>query len=100
QSLPFLDEMHGQLKHQGFEVLGVNLDENRPDAEEFLSKYPIHFISAVDPVGECPKLFGVEAMPSSYLIDRHGKVRHVLLGFHNGERGEIRAKIQGLLAES
>lgn len=99
QSMPFLNELHQQLGDKGFEVVGVNLDENRADAENFLVKHPVAFTVATDPEGDCPQQFGVEAMPSSYLIDRHGKIRHVLLGFHAADGVDIRAKLQALLAE-
>lgn len=99
QSMPFLNEMHEQLKSQDFEVIGVNLDENRPDADAFLEKHPVKFTIAVNANGECPGAFGVQAMPSSYLIDRQGKIRHIQLGFHASESTEIRQKVERLLAE-
>jgi peroxiredoxin len=98
-SMPFLDEMQARYKSSGFEVVGVNLDEERADADHFLEQHPIHFAAVSDPSGECPQRYGVPAMPSSYLIDRQGKIRHVLLGFRDGEREETRAKIQALLEE-
>jgi len=99
QSMGFLDGMRKQFKDQGLEVVGINLDENREDAEGFLERYPVKFTQTVDTEGECPNLFGVKAMPSSYLIDRKGIVRHVLLGYRTGDNDEIRSKIQALLAE-
>lgn len=99
QSMGFLDSLQSQFGTQGFEVVGVNVDENRQDAEDFLSTHPVKFTLAADADGQCPGRFGVQAMPSSYLIDRHGVIRHVQLGFHIGEEEEIRAKVQALLAE-
>lgn len=100
QSMPFMNEIDGQLKKQGLEVIGVNLDENREDADAFLARHPVSFTIAASPTGQCPSQFGVMAMPSSYLIDRHGKIRRVQLGFHEAERADIRNAILALLAES
>jgi thiol-disulfide isomerase/thioredoxin len=99
KSMPFLDKMNSQLKSKGFEVIGVNLDEDREDADEFLKKHPVKFAMVSNPDGECPSTYGVQAMPSSYLIDRHGKVRHVQLGFRSGEEKELRGKVDSLLTE-
>lgn len=99
ESMPFLSDMQAQLGGKGLEVVGVNLDEERGEAERFLQKYPVGFTVAADPESLCPNLFEVQAMPSSYLIDRKGKIRHVQLGFRDSERAEIRRKIEHLLAE-
>ena len=99
QSMGFLDQMQQQFKAQGFEVVGVNVDENREDAQEFLNRYPVKFTQTVDGDGQCPGRFGVQAMPSSYLIDRKGIVRHIQLGYRVGENEEIRSRVQALLAE-
>jgi thiol-disulfide isomerase/thioredoxin len=99
QSMPFLNELHEQLNAKGLAVVGVNLDENKADAEAFLGNHPVKFPIATNPDGKCPETFEVQAMPSSFLIDRHGKVRHVQLGFHSSETQEIRKKVQSLLNE-
>jgi thiol-disulfide isomerase/thioredoxin len=99
KSFPFLNEMHEQLKDQGLQIVGVNLDENIDDAKAFLAKYPASFTIAADVSKQCAKDFAVKAMPSSYLIDRKGIVHHVHLGFRPGEAKEIRALVEKLLGE-
>jgi thiol-disulfide isomerase/thioredoxin len=99
KSFPFLNEMHEQLKDQGLQIVGVNLDENLDDAKAFLAKYPASFTVAADVSKQCAKDFAVKAMPSSYLIDRKGIVHHVHLGFKPGEAQEIRLLVEKLLSE-
>ena len=99
KSMPFLDRMNKELKDKGFGVIGVNLDEEREEADEFLKAHPVKFTMVSNPDGECPTNYGVQAMPSSYLIDKHGKVRHVQLGFRKDEEKELRRKVTDLLAE-
>jgi len=99
QSMPFMNELHDQLKSQDFEIIAVNLDEERKDADGFLEKFPAKFTIAGNADMNCPSSFGVQAMPSSYIIDRQGKVRHIQLGFHQSEVAEIRQKVQNLLNE-
>lgn len=99
QSMGFMEGLQNQLGPQGFEVIGVNVDENRQEAEDFLAGHPVKFTLAADTDGQCSKLYGIQVMPSTYLIDRKGAVRHVLLGFRLGDSAEIREKVQALLAE-
>jgi len=98
-SFPFLNQLHGELAGRGVEIIGVNLDENHDDAVAFLEKTPAQFTIVEDKQAQCPARFGVKAMPSSYLIDRHGQIRHVHLGFNEVDKDELRAKVQALLDE-
>jgi len=100
QSFPFLNSLHRELRGRGLQVLGINLDEDPADAKRFLKKYPAEFTVAFDANGRCPQDFGVQAMPSSYLVDRKGNIRHVHLGFRRGESEELRGRVEQLLAES
>jgi thiol-disulfide isomerase/thioredoxin len=99
QSFPFLNELHGQFKDQGLQIVGVNLDENVDEAKAFLTQNPAQFTIAADVSKQCAKDFGVKAMPSSYLIDRNGKIHHVHLGFRPGEAQALRELVEKLLGE-
>ncbi len=99
QSMPFLEEINTELKAKNFEVIAINLDESRDDASNFLQKHKVTFTVATNPDGQCPAAFGVIAMPSSYIVDRKGKIRKINLGFHAEEKATLRAEIEKLLAE-
>lgn len=99
QSFPFMNRLHHDLAGRGLRIVAVNLDEKPAEAKEFLSKHPAHFALAADGGGNCPQNFGVKGMPSSYLIDRGGIVRHVHLGFRSGESQQLRELVEQLLAE-
>ncbi len=98
QSFPFLNSLHNEFKDQGLSILGVNVDEEKSLAHEFLAKYPAAFPILNDAEGQCATNFAVKGMPSSYLIDRQGIVHHVHLGFRPSEAEEIRALVRQLLA--
>lgn len=98
-ALPFLNDLDREFRARGLQVIGINLDEDPQDALDFMARYPASFAQAADAQGDCPRSFGVEAMPSSYLIDRQGVIRHVHRGFQAGETAELRALVQQVLAE-
>lgn len=93
KSFPRLDALSKELAGRGFEVLGVNVDEQPGDAEAFLARRPVGFGLAATPRGECPRAFGVEAMPSGYLIDRNGILRSVHAGYRDGDERALRAAV-------
>ncbi len=97
QSMPFLEALKNEFQAQGLEVVGVNVDENKDEALAFMKKHPVSFTLAQNEDGQCPAVFEVQAMPSSYLIDRQGKIQHIQLGFHASETGAVREKLQALL---
>lgn len=97
ESIPFLNELHHDFSDQGLHILGVNLDEKLSDAKAFLAKVPARFDIMTDPDQQCAESFDVRAMPSSYLIDRNGVIRHIHLGFRSGDIEHLRARVQELL---
>jgi thiol-disulfide isomerase/thioredoxin len=99
KSFPFFNQLHADLAGQGLHILAANLDENSSDAQDFLAKTPVNFMVAADSNKQCANEFAVTAMPSSYLIDRKGIVRHIHLGFRPGEAEELRSLLITLLAE-
>ena len=102
KSFPFMNELSRDLKNKGLQVIGVNMDETLADTQGFLAQYPASFdiAKAADGNEQCAKDFSVQAMPSTYLVDRNGTVRHVHLGFRSGEARELRTLVEQLLSET
>jgi len=99
ESFPYMNSLERNLKEQGLELVAINLDENIEDAEEFLNRIPANFSVVLDEEQQCAREFDVQAMPSSYLIDRKGIVQHIHLGFRSGEVKELQVMIDRLLAD-
>lgn len=97
KAFPFMNQLDRDFKDQGLQIVAVNLDEVREEAEHFLARHPASFVVATDPQFQCAKGFDVQAMPSSYLVDRAGLIRHVHLGFRSGDAEGIRRLVEELL---
>jgi len=80
-------------------VVGVNKDATVDDARRFLAKVPVTFPLAQDPADAAARGFDVKAMPSGYLVDRKGVVRHVHRGFTGETGAELEREIDTLLKE-
>ncbi len=97
-SLPQLEALRGEFPSDQFQIVAINVDRDPRKALELLARHPVGYPSASDPKGEWPERFAVPTMPSSYLIDRQGVVRHVHAGFRDGDIEALRAQIAALLA--
>ena len=80
-----MNQLQADFANQGLTVLALNLDEEASAAQSFLLEHPARFKIADGTNQACATSFHVEAMPSSYLIDRAGKVRYIHHGFRDGD---------------
>ena len=97
QSFPWMNAMQDKYAAKGLQVIAVNVDAKRADAERFLVKTPANFQIAYDPKGDSAKSYAVKAMPTSLLIDRGGRVTYVHAGFRDEDRADLEAKINDVL---
>ncbi len=99
KEMPLLEQMHQKYNRLGFTLVGVNVDENSADAEKFLSKVPVSFPVALGGQSDVQKKYGVQAMPSSFFVDRKGTVRYVHPGYRPGDEAKYQEQIRTLLKE-
>jgi thiol-disulfide isomerase/thioredoxin len=99
QSFPWMESMQRTYAAQGLEIVAVDLDAARADADKFLRQFHPTFGVRFDPNGELAELFKVQGMPSSVLIDRHGAKRFTHVGFRPVDGALYEAQIRKLLAE-
>jgi len=97
QSLPLYEALHKRLPADRFQILAVNLDEELKDAENFLKRHPVSYTVLSDPAGNSARDWSVLAMPSSYLVDSHGKLAYIYIGFETSHIGKIEHDIKTLL---
>ncbi len=77
QELPRLKELHERYARAGLITLGVNLDDDSGRARDMGQRLAVTFPLLLDQTREIARLYQVDAMPMTVLIDREGRVRHV-----------------------
>lgn len=97
RSFPWMNEMQNKYGDDGLVIVAVNLDSEVSDAEAFLERYPADYSIYYDHERQLARQYGVEAMPSSFLIDREGTVVARHLGFKSADTDEYEAEIVALL---
>ena len=95
--IPWFMEFETQLKDRGFAVLGVSMDEDGWNAvKPYIQQLKVNYrvLLGNDQVGEI--YGGVESLPTTFLIDRQGKIASVHIGLSNG-KDEFKNAINQLL---
>jgi thiol-disulfide isomerase/thioredoxin len=100
-SFPAYTKLQADYAAQGLVVVAVSEDDDPAAYAAFVSRMKPGFFVTRDARHGLAEKVSVPTMPTSYVIDRSGKIRHVNAAFH-GDRTErqIRSQIQSLLAES
>jgi thiol-disulfide isomerase/thioredoxin len=99
KSFPWMNRMQSRYADQGLAIVAVNLDKSRELSDEFLKETPANFRVAYDPEGKAASAYRVKGMPSSYLIDREGRIRSSHIGFREENSASMEAAIQALVQQ-
>jgi thiol-disulfide isomerase/thioredoxin len=101
QEMPLLEDIYKKYKPMGFTMLGVNVEPDPKDAEAWLGKLskPVTFPIAYDVDSKVSKLYKVETMPTTVLVDRKGNVRVLHRGYKTGEENVYLTHIRSMLKE-
>lgn len=99
QEMPLLEDMSKKYERLGFTLLGVNVDEDSSKAEKLLEKIPVSFPVLYDNKSDVSELLNVDAMPTTFLIDRDGNLRFHHKGYKPGYEKSYEKQIKQLVRE-
>mgnify|MGYP000978751971 CR=1 FL=1 len=80
-------------------LMGVNEGESPDEIRAFLTQIPVNFPILLDSEGAFLKPWKVFAFPTSYVIDKQGRLRLGLFGSIEWDSPEAVAQLELLLAE-
>jgi thiol-disulfide isomerase/thioredoxin len=99
--MPLLEDIYKKYKPMGFTMLAVNVEPDTKDADAWLGKLPkpVTFPIAYDVDSKVSKLYKVETMPSTVIVDRKGNVRALHRGYKDGDENFYLTQIRTMLKE-
>jgi len=98
--LPRLQPLYEKYRDQGFEVIAIETKGQTERATKFIEENGLTYTMLKNGEGEAEvasTTFNVIYHPSSFLIDRDGKVMYYHLGFEAGDEDHIEEEIKTLL---
>jgi len=94
--IPWFMEIERQNKDKGFEVLGVAMDdEGWESVKPFLTEMKMNYRVVIGNDETAREYGGVDALPTTFLIDREGRIAAIHIGL--ADRRDFEDGVQQLL---
>jgi thiol-disulfide isomerase/thioredoxin len=97
KALPALDTLYKQNKKKGLVVIGINVDDEKQLGQDFLKSHGVSFPVIFDKGRALAEKIEISTMPTSYVLDKSGKVKFVHRGFVDGQEAEYAKQISEVL---
>jgi peroxiredoxin len=97
EEIPFLNTLSEKYKGKDFVLIGISTDISDKMLEDFLKKNPVRFLVLHDAESKIARKYKAYSLPTSYLIDRNGKIIERFLGSYDWSEKGLMEKINRLL---
>jgi len=92
EEIPVLNAMQHELESRGLKIVGASLEDTAAGVESYqkeVRKFEYQVLVGGD---EAKAKFGGTALPTTYLIDREGRIRQKIIGARDREGWEAAVK--------
>ncbi len=95
--IPSMEQLYGELQDQGFTILAVNSQEPPEQVSAFVEESGMSFPVLLDTDGKVGAVYGVRAIPTTYIIDPQGAILGRMVGTRDWNSPEIISLVKELL---
>jgi peroxiredoxin len=99
RQLDVLDRSFTTYRSAGLHMYGVSVDDDAAHARQFVAAHPLGFVMLEDPAKDVARLYQIDNLPMTVLIDRGGIVRHVYRDFGPRDEALYLSQLRELLNE-
>ena len=89
EEMPLFKRVYEKYRNKGFEILAVSTDTSAEPVKKFVKDYRINFPVLLDD-GSVASLYGIQGLPTSFLVGRDGKILKVRLGEYKEVEKDIK----------
>jgi thiol-disulfide isomerase/thioredoxin len=102
EELPSLDALYRAYKDRGLVVLGINEWESPDHVFSYLGSLPVEpsFPILFDRDTAVAERYGVKGLPTTFVVDRQGRLVYRAIGGRDFAHPKIRALVERLLGEA
>ncbi|MGB9628729.1 MAG: TlpA family protein disulfide reductase [Thermodesulfobacteriota bacterium] len=98
EEMPSMETLYQQFDRKDFTLLAVSVDfEESKNVKKFIEKSGYTFPVLVDPKGKILDLYGVRAIPTTFLIDQNGLILGKAIGPRRWDTPDVVSLIHLLL---
>lgn len=99
ESIPHLVHLYKTYRGNGFEMIGISLDKGDPQVvRNFAKSMDIPYPIVIAPENVI-RNYKVTKIPTSFLIDKEGRIRESIIGFNSTIAQQMTAKVLDLTSE-
>ena len=78
--MPSMQKLHRRFKDKNFVMVAINSQETDAQVKSFFDKYKLSFSALLDSSGEVGTWFDVNAFPTTFVLDKQGRIIGRALG--------------------
>lgn len=78
--MPQLDVIYQRYREKGFAVVAINEGQTPAEVREFAELHKLSYPMLLDQYALIRKSYGVEVYPTTFILDRKGRVRQKIVG--------------------
>ncbi|MDD9939509.1 MAG: TlpA disulfide reductase family protein [Myxococcales bacterium] len=97
EEMPVLQKLNKKYGKKGLSILGVSVDDEADKAKAFIKKMGVTFLIMHDKGHAIAERYKPAKMPTSFIVDRAGKIRYVHEGFEKSDIPKLDKEIRSLL---
>jgi thiol-disulfide isomerase/thioredoxin len=98
EEIPVLNAMQHDLAADGLKIVGASLEDSSAGIQEYQQSVAKFEYEVVTGGNDAQKFFGGTPLPTTYLIDREGRIRQKIIGAR--DRAGWDAAVKPLLREA
>jgi thiol-disulfide isomerase/thioredoxin len=101
REMPSMERLHQQINVEDFKVIAVNQMENADDVFAFTGQLEVDptFEILFDTSSKVSQAYAVRGLPTTFLIDKQGKIRYRAVGGREFNHPEVVRIIEELIKE-
>ena len=78
--MPSMEKLHQKLKNKDFAMVTINLQESVSQVKSFFEEFKLTFTALLDSTGEVGASFGIRSIPTTYILDKTGRIIGLVSG--------------------
>jgi len=95
--MPSMETLYKRFSAQGLEILAVDMGEDALIVQRYIKNGGFTFPVLLDSSSKVSSVYGIQAIPTTYIIDREGKIIGRVVGSIEWDNQKVFAAIEALL---
>lgn len=95
--MPAMQKLYDRYRTKPFKMIAVSIKESPVQVMEFFKDKRLSFTALIDPSGDAGKKFGINSIPTTYLLNKDGRIIGRAIGPRDWAGRHVNSLIQHLV---